>query len=265
MAKMQRPTSTFSVRFVADDISPQQVPLRAVSDALAAVQDLASGRDPLVMPKVDPEKAINLVDVKHGSAIYSCLSHAPAEAMVNLALAGSLISTAGEVHDDSLIAILKPLQRLSDVAKAVKCRLEVISSEHDAPLLVVEDKSYESVSKRLFVRGDTTVIGKVERAGGATEMRCLLRVPGRRHILYCGVKSKELVQRLGQHLYEHIAAVGTAVWIHRTWYIYEFTINDFSQPRIGNAREAISRLREAGLSGWDGVEDPEAALRDLRS
>lgn len=239
--------------------------MRAVSDALSAVQDLASGRDPFVMPKVDPEKAINLVEVRSGSAIYSCVARAPAEAVENLARVGALISAA-EIQDNALIPVLKPLERLSEVARTLGCRLEIIPSGADGePLLVVEDQSYEKLSKKLLVRGDATVIGRVERAGGATEMRCLLRVPGRRHLLYCGVRSKELVQRLGQHLYERIAAVGTAVWIHRTWYIYEFTINDFSQPSMGNAREAIERLRSAGLSGWDEVEDPEAAIRDLRS
>lgn len=263
---MKRPTPTFSLRFVADGLSPHEVPLRAVSDALSAVQDLASGRDPFVTAKVDPGKAINLVEVRGGSAIYSCVSHAPAEAMSNLTRVGAMISAAAEVHDNALISVLKPIERLSEVARTVGCRLEVIAPDgNGGPLLVVEDQSYERISKKLLVRGDATVIGRVERAGGATEMRCLLRVPGRRHILYCGVKSKDLVQRLGQHLYERIAAVGTAVWIHRTWYIYEFTINDFSQPSMGNAREAIERLRNAGLSGWDEVEDPEAAIRDLRS
>lgn len=263
---MKRPTPTFSVRFVADGLSPHEVPLRAVSDALAAVQDLASGRDPFVTAKVDPQKAINLVEVRGGSAIYSCVSHAPEEAMTNLIRVGAMLAATAEVHDNALISVLKPIERLSEVARTLGCRLEVISSDpHAEPLLVVEDQSYERISEKVLVRGDATVIGQVERAGGATEMRCLLRVPGRRHLLYCGVRSKELVQRLGQHLYERIAAVGTAVWIQRTWYIYEFTINDFSQPSIGNARDAIERLRSAGLSDWDQVEDPEAAIRGLRS
>lgn len=264
MAKMIKPTPTFSVRFVADGLSPQQVPLRAVNDALSAVQDLASGRDPFVTSKVDPGKAINLVRVRGGSAIYSCISHAPVEAMANLARAGALISAPEDVGDDSLISVLKPLERLSEVARMVNCRLEVISDPGSPPLLIIEENAYERVSKKLLVHGDATVIGRVERAGGSTEMRCGLRVPGRRHLLYCGVTTRDLVQRLGQHLYEQIAAVGTAIWIHRTWYIYQFKIADFSQPKIGIATEAIERLRKAGLSGWDDVPDPEKAIRDMR-
>jgi len=95
-------------------------------------------------------------------------------------------------------------------------------------------------------------------------MRCLLRVPGRRRILYCDVRNKGLVRRLGQHLYEQVAATGTARWIHRSWRLYEFTINDFTQPRLGDPVEAIKELRRAGLSVWDQIEDPEQYFRELR-
>lgn len=265
MSKTIMPTPTFSVRFVADDISPQQVPLRAVNDALSAVQDIASGRDPFITTKVDPGKSINLVRVRGGSAVYSCISHAPEEAMANLARAGALISAAGHVEeDDSLVAVLKPLEKLSEVARTVHCRLEVVSNPDAPPLLAVDGNDYDRVSKKLLVRGDATVIGTVKLAGGKTEMRCALQVPGRTHLLYCGVANRELVQRLGQHLYEGIAAVGPAVWIHRTWYIYDFKIVDFSQPKMGAAKEAIERLRKAGLSGWDEVPDPEKVIRGMR-
>ena len=83
--------------------------------------------------------------------------------------------------------------------------------------------------------------------------------------VYCDVGSKELVQRLGQHLYERIAATGTATWIHRTWRIYRFKINDFTQPQLRDADKAMEQLRTAGLRAWDGVEDPDALIRELRS
>ena len=128
----------------------------------------------------------------------------------------------------------------------------------------VREDDYQRVSDRLFVTGETTIVGTVQRAGGATEMKCLLRVPGRRRLLYCGVNSQQLVRRLGQHLYEEIAAMGTAKWIHRTWRIHAFTINDFTQPRLGSVPEAIQELRSAGLSAWDEVGDPEKYIRELR-
>ena len=268
MASKKKATPTFEVRFVAPDLALERIPLRAVSDALSAVQDLASGRDPFETSHVPPEKGIGLVDVRRGSAVYSCVSHAPDEAKANLAHVGVLLSSTGEqgMEEDGLVAALRPIESLSDVARSIGCRVEVALVDHQQPpLFVVDEDAFQRISSRLLLRGDTTVVGHVVRVGGATGMRCLMRVPGRRRILYCGVEGRDLVRKLGQHLYEQIVASGPAVWIHSSWRIYRFTIRDFTQPQIGNPSEAIEQLRNAGLRAWDKISDPEAFLQELRS
>ncbi len=259
--------ATFEVRLVAPDLLPEKIPLRAVSDALSAVQDLASGRDPFEQQQVPPEKSIGLINVGPGSAVYTCLSHAPEEALTNLRKVGELLSVTDidNVNGDNLVTALRPIQSLSDIAKSQGCRVEVTAKGHRRqPLFTVEKDDFQRISSRLFATGETTVVGTIQRVGGATGMRCLLRVPARRRILYCDVKRKELVRRLGQHLYEQIAASGTARWIHRSWKLYEFTINDFTQPLLGDPVEAIEKLRGAGLSAWDEIDDPEGHIQELR-
>ncbi len=267
MASKKKATPTFEVRFVAPGLALEQIPLRAVSDALSAVQDLASGRDPFETSHVPPEKSIGLVRVRRGSAVYSCVSHAPDEARANLAHVGALLSSEDghEMEEDGLVAALRPIELLSGVARSVKCRVEVALMGEQAALFVLEGDAFDRISSRLLLHGDTTVVGEVKRVGGATSRRCLLRLPDRRRILYCNVESDDLVRRLGQHLYEQIAATGTATWIHRSWRIYQFTIKDFTQPRLGDPNEAIEQLRNAGLKAWDQIEDPDAFIRELRS
>ncbi len=268
MASPKNAAPTFEVRFVAPGLSPGRLPLRAVSDVLSAVQDLASGRDPYETSHVPPEKGIGLVRVRRGSAVYSCVSHAPDEAMANLSHVGSLLSSTGEqgIEEDGLVAALRPIESLSSVARLISCQIEVaLIGQADSPLFVIEKDAFQRISGRLLLEGSTTVIGHVERAGGATSMRCLLRIPGRRRLLYCDVGSKALVQRLGQHLYERIVATGTATWIHRTWRIYRFRINDFTQPQLGDPDKAIEQLRTAGLKAWDDVDNPDSLIRELRS
>jgi len=265
----RKPSPTFEVRFVAPNIVPEKIPLRAVSDALAAIQDIASGRDPFEEQQVSPEKGIGLLNVKRGSAVYSCVARAPNEAIDNLARLGRMLSTPETMRLDGeeLVNALNPLKSLSHVAKSLECELVVTrsSKKNEEPLFAIGRDDFSRISKRLFISGETTIVGRVLRAGGATDMKCFLRIPGRRKGLYCNVKNKKLVQRLGQHLYETIAAVGTAVWIHSSWRIYEFTINDFTQPTLGDAGEAIEQLRDAGLSAWDEIDDPETFVRELRS
>jgi len=267
MKSTKKPAPTFEVRLVAPDVIPERLPIRQVNDVLSAVQDLASGRDPYEIRQVPPEKGISLAKVRSGSAVYTCVSRAPDEARINLSRVGMLLSSANgdEFEEDGLIAALRPIESLSDVAKSVGCRIEVALIEHrETPLFAIEKDAFHRISERLLLRGETTVVGRVERAGGATKMRCLLRVPGRSRGLYCNVASKPLVQRLGQHLYEQIAATGTATWIHRTWRIYRFTITDFTQPQLRDLNQALKQLHEAGLNAWDEIGDPDAFIEELR-
>ena len=98
---------------MAPHLSPDCLPLRAVSDVLSAVQDLASGRDPYETQRVPPEKGIGLVKVRRGSAVYSCVSHAPEEARVNLTNVGALLSSTDEhgMEEDGLVAAAPDLSR----------------------------------------------------------------------------------------------------------------------------------------------------------
>ena len=269
-ANTKRSGVTFEVRFIGEGVTPDRLPLRAVGDALSAVQDLASGRDPFELSQVPREKSINLVDVKSGSAIYMCVAHAPEEAIGNLERIGSVLSTSngdafhGDVVDE-LVSALTPIKSLSEIAKHFNCRLQVHSSTRGKQrLLAVGEGDYQRISKRLLMTGETTVTGTVQRVGGATKPRCLLRVPSRRKILYCDVENKDLLRRLGQKLYERIVAQGTATWIHHSWRIHAFTIKDFSQPKLGDVNSAIKELRDAGMSAWDDISDPETFLGELR-
>jgi hypothetical protein len=268
MASNKRAAPTFEVGFVAPGLVPEGIPLRAFTDALSAVQDLASGRDRFETSHVPLEKGIGLVDVRRGSAVYSCVSRAPDEARVYLSRVAALLSATGVqgTEEDGLVAALRPIESLSGVARSIGCRIEVTLVDHrQSPLFVVDEDAFRRISNRLLLQGDTTVIGRVLRVGGATSMRCFLRVPGRRHGLYCDVDGKDLVRRLGQHLYEQIVATGTATWIHSLWRIYRFKIRDFTQPQLGNPNEAIEQLRNAGLKAWDQIPDPDAFIQELRS
>lgn len=256
---------TLEVRFIAPDIAPEKIPLRSVSDALSAVQDLASGRDPYLTSHVPLEKGIGLVDVRAGSAVYVCVSRAPKEALRNLTYIGALLANK-KIKESLLAASLRPIKLLSEIAKHVNCRVEVtVGGKSSAdPLFTIVSDDYERLAKRILLTGDATVYGTVERIGGATGLRCLMRIPGRRKLLYCNVRGRDLARKLGPKLYENIAATGVATWIRPSWRIHAFTITGFSQPKLGNVEKAIEKLREAGLSAWDEIENPESYVRGMR-
>lgn len=254
---------TIELRFVGPGIEPQKVPLRAVTDALAAIQDLASWRDSFEVAKVPQEKGLTLVDVRKGSAVYDCIAGCPGEAVINFQRVGAFLEQPdGDSLSDQIGTVLAPLKALSQIAKLLKCTLAVyVPGLRAEPFFQIESGIYERIAASAFVEGETTIIGKVMRAGGATDVRCLLRVPGRAKLLYCDVVDEKLARRLGQHLYESIVATGKARWLNRTWRLVDFEISDFTQPKLGNVDDAISEIRLAGLAHWDEVSDPESVIR----
>ncbi len=268
MPKPKKPDPTFEVRFVGPGLVPEKIPVHVVSEVLTALQNLASGRDPSQSRHIPNEQIIGLLQIRRGSAVYSCVSRAPDEARHNLTQVGVMLSGLDQTQteDDLMVTAFRPIETLSQAARSIGCRLEVYYDRNrNSPVFAVDEDDFSRLSKRLLLTGETTVIGRVERVGGATQTKCLLRMPNRKPLLYCNVESDKpkLARELGKHLYENIAATGTATWIHRTWYIYKFTIRDFKKPGFSNPKATIEMLRRAGLDAWDSIPDPESYIREV--
>lgn len=274
-AKAKTGEATFQIRFSGTGIGPEKIPPRVLYDALSAIQDLANRRDPFELSHVPLEKTIGLVDVQRGSAIYGCVARAKQEAMRNLMRVGVVLSMVlaktaakknSELSDgDEMVAMLNPIETLSNIAKATDCQIDLLIAGRKSPLFTIEKDVYGQLARNLFMTGETTVSGTVQRVGGATATRCLLRVPGRRKLLYCNIANQDLAKRLGQHLYERVVAQGTATWIHRNWRIIRFNISDFTQPAFTDSAKAIEAIRAAGLDAWDQIPDPEKYLRECHT
>lgn len=257
--------TTFEIRLVGPKVKPESVPIHLVSDALAAIQDIAAGRDSFERAPVPREMGINLIDVKKGSAVYSIHSHQPEVALENLKLLGKRLLSPDDSNLDQLISSINPIEKLSRVARQVGCEVKVTAAgDKKNSILEIGEDAYKRISQNMFTRGDATIIAKIIRVGGATEPRCLLRLDNRRSLLYCDVEGRDLLQELGQHLYEQVAIKGTATWLHSNWYIHKFKITSFSRPKIRNVAKAIESLRDAGLKAWDNVDDPQHLLEELR-
>lgn len=255
---------TFQVRMRGDGVSPELISIGHVNDALSAIQDLACGRDRYETPTVPVEKQIGLIDVDFGSAIYKCVSPYPDEALTHFQNVAACLSGDREVEPDVLIATLQPLQSLSNVARLNRCQIDVKWTHgRHKNLFVIDGHDYDRIAGSLLIQGETSVAGRLERVGGATDTKCAIRVDGRRHLLYCDVEGNELARRLGRHLYEEIVVIGTAVWLHQAWRIYKFKVKDFVQPRLDDPETMVSDLRDSGMSAWDEVDDPEQLIRGV--
>jgi hypothetical protein len=262
---IKQPQATFEVVFVGRGIAPERIPIRTLSETMEAVQALANGND--VDSKEEKKSAsIGLVKITRGSAGFHCVAPRASIAMEHLRLAGLLLARDSVLTEVTQEYVLRPIETLSRIAGALKCRILVCPPRlRDAPIAVVDSDSYGHVSTGVFVQGDSSVSGRIQRVGGATEMRCTLRVPDRESLLYCDVSNTETARKLGQHLYQNIVATGVATWFSRSWRLYAFKINDIYQPKEQSVVKAFEELSDAGGNVWADVEDPETLLRDFRS
>jgi hypothetical protein len=263
----KKPNPVFEVLFAK--AFPEEIPVTVLSRTLSAINQLSLGE--LVRTSrgeeeesEDDNAAIRLISIRRGSAVFQCYASRPDAAIANLRIVGDVIATPNPDSSDRLGYILHPVEELSAIAKSQECAIIVRApAGKKQTLAVVEPDSYARIAKSFLIEGDTTIRGSIEKVGGATDMRCSLRVPFQHRLLFCGVASAELSRKLGQHLYETVAAVGTAKWIQRSWKIFAFTIKDIYQPKPRSIREAVKALREAGGKSWDKIKDPEAYLAEI--
>lgn len=271
MAK-KKPTPVFEVVFEGSGIYPEKIPLGTLNQVLSAIRRLATATEP---PEEEPEpneeseqlvlddERISLLDVKRGSAVLRFFCPDTIPAIENLRKAGRVLHNPEDVVQKEYV--LNPIRLLSAAARFLKCAIIVRRAEAaNGVLATIEPTSYKHISENLFIAGDTSFTGAVERAGGATSMRCSLRVPFQRRLLYCTVANSDLVRQLGDCLYQQVTVQGRALWIKTVWRIMSFEIRGVSKFEPGDSLgNSFKALRDAGGDGWDNVDDPESFLEGV--
>lgn len=258
----------FEVVFSGTNVYPEKIPWGALSRTLSAVQRLASGTEPLddeEEEETDEGASLRLLDVARGSAIYRFACPAPNAASVavqQLRLVGQVLHDPDQVgQNDHLI---NPIERLSSTAKSLECSIIVKEPGPKSPILArIEPTSFENISKMLFIEGQTSLTGEVKRVGGATEMRCALRVPFQHRLLFCSVVNAEVARQLGDALYKKVVVQGKARWLKASWRVHGFRIEGVEQLKPSSLRESLQALRAAGGEGWDKIPTPPQFLSEV--
>lgn len=259
----KQPPSSFEVRFDGPGITPEAIPLRVLARALAAVQRLVSEEEDEADRKTE-QFELHLLDVRRGSATYPVYAEKQPEVLERLAIAGRVLQEPERA--ENLPQVLSPVEDLSAIAKSLGCIIEFrLPGKKTDVLAKITPASYESLVSSVFISGDTTIAGKVERVGGATELHCGLRLRQQAEkMLICRVESTDVARQLGQHLYEHVVVNGTATWYRRNWRLRSFSIRSMHQLKRGSIVEAVQALRSAGGSAWDKVKEPQRLLDEVR-
>ncbi|CAN5875038.1 hypothetical protein BH23PLA1_BH23PLA1_02900 [soil metagenome] len=251
------------LKFTGSEIIPERVSLSTLASALKAINRLAGG-DPTVSTTKKGELPdpglFQLVAVRRGSARYAFNGTPDPETFERLRIVGNVLENpnAAQGIDFSLGAVAD----LSQIAARLRC--QIIIARPDAGkssiLARIGPDSARSLKDSLLLSGETSIFGEVNRVGGATEVRCALRLPSQERLLYCRVENKTLSRKLGKYLYQEVLLHGQATWMRSNWRIVRFVIKGVERPEQGDISEAFEELRQAGGSDWEKIENPEAFL-----
>jgi len=273
----KKPPPLFEVLFDGPGIYPEKIPLRSLVTTLSAIQRLAAGSALIEEDEAEEDEAeedkereqeesLRLLDVKRGSAIFQISAPTtsdPKPALERLRLVGDFLENR-EDDVENIDYALSPIKDLSATARRLNCTITLREPGRDKLILALfEPTSYESISKLLLVEGETSFVGTVQRVGGATGVRCGLRVGFQKRMLICRVPEKDVARTIGKRLYEDVVVHGTANWLKKSWKMISFTIKSVTQPAQGSILEAFDELREAGGKSWDAISDPAAFLKEV--
>lgn len=262
-----KPSAVFELVFTGGGIYPEKIPIGKVTDALSAVKRLAAGEVVGEEDEDDDEvdSSVRLLDVKRSaSAVFGFVGPPPAVALHRLKEIGRVLQNPEEVGQQNEY-ILRPVKDLSSIAASLGCSILLREADKRHEVLArIEGNSYSKISRSLLISGSTTLSGTVQRVGGATEMKCALRVPFQSRLLFCKVDDEGVARRLGDSLYQRVTAYGIARWLRNSMRIFSFTIQDIAQTKQGSITEHLQALWEAGLNDWERVDDPDAQLQEIR-
>lgn len=276
MVANKKPNADFIVRMVGQGIRPWAVPLRTLTNILDAVQRLVEQQDRTLEDDVSYDgethvesgyRTLHLLSVKSKSAAYAVSVPDGAAAIALLSEIGESIDSPDKANWTS--PTLSSIEALSRSAKSMGCEIEFREADssrtYGRVIARIAPSTYEAIAGSAFIRGRTSLYAKIERVGGATAMHCGLRLPDApRKMVICRVVSDDLVRELGRYMYEHLIVSGDATWVKHDWRLKTLVIDSFDPPKKGSIRETLLRAHDAGGHAWDSVDDPDAAIAEMR-
>jgi hypothetical protein len=271
----KKPNPDFLVRLVAPGLKPWVVPVRTLAHVLEALQRLVDQKDseeeeqdiPSEISAADAKQGMRLIGLKDTSAAYAVSAPDRELALTCLKNTGQSIKRPELAQWTP--ATISSIKELSEIAKSLGCEIEFRQPGQGRVLgdviATIRPSTYQSITGFAFIYGETSVFGKIERVGGATEMHCGLRLPDHpKRMVICRVVGEELVRELGQYMYQYVMVNGRATWVKHNKRLKHLEIRSFERPKTGSIRAALDAIYDAGGDAWDAVDDPAALISEIR-
>ena len=154
---------------------------------------------------------------------------------------------------------LDGLRTLTEFSRQRRCTTQFWNGTQAGPVLELDSDFVLDLPRPEYVRGETTLYGKVERVGGVRP-RVKLRL-STREVMY-GDISEDQARELGKRMYLPAGLRGQATWDPQDGSVVYFRVEEILPYVGGGVRAGFDELNTATRGAYNQVEDvDQLALR----
>ena len=245
--------TVFQLRFTGGGVTPETVSAGELADLLlaaeAAIVGVALHRNPTLNPD---DIVVGLVGIENRSLGLKFSSPIPdiiAPAYEELTTSVRSRSFRGLASKS-----IRGIRVIAEFTTSRKCRAQFWNGTEAAttPLAEIAEGFEKSLPESQFIRGETTIYGKVERVGGVDPK---VRVRLSEHEVVSCYLNQVLAKELGKRLYAEVGLRRQATWDAEDHSLVYFRVEEFLPYREGKTASAFDELRAACGGAFDTVRD----------
>ncbi len=253
-------SSAFTIRFTGKGISPDAVPLHELAALLVAAENAILGIVRRDFPEAtDDQMVVSLDQIKHESLGLAFADPAGSvvtrgySKFVETVDSGALYRLPGQSLDG-----LRAMTRFSG---EYKCATQFYLADSTLPSVVLPSDYEVKVPRLDYIRGETSVYGTVERAGGVLP-RVKIKLSESKY-LYCSTTGEQ-ARLLGARLYKEVGLDGRATWDPRDGTMVYFAVDNINLFEPTDPPSAFRELAAASGGAYDDMEDLDGYIASLR-
>lgn len=247
------------LRFVGDDMNPEKISSNQFAKLITAYENALL----YYIEKKHPSKRdiafISVVRIKDESE----------SIFFKPSIEEELFEAANEInysisHNTITKLPFKTVQQLEEIQKFVyskNCVAELNGYENIESARITPTTNLK-INRYFFVKGQTTVYGKLIRLGGA---KPLVRIELDDGKAISFETTEKNARELASHLYKRIGIKGMAKWKKENYELMELKPQEFIKLNDRTLTEKMNGLAELLKPYWNNIEDPDEYVSALRS
>lgn len=249
-------TKPFEIRFTGGDISPQALDLRDMAQLLNVIGEIIRQSARIERNGSSDDLRVSLGNVREGSLGLLLL--------LSTSAASAYLAYAKGIHAKDLrqfpIGVYDKTRELQDFSKYHGCSTVFSDQNADSEPIAILTFDAE-IACETMIQGTSDITGKIIRVGGSKPHVRIRTLDG--DTIEC-LATKQIAKDLAQRLYKSVIVHGQATWVGSTLELRQFRIKDFTEFEHQSLVTSFSELREKYGSEFDGIEDPDAFVSNLR-